>query len=401
LFNYAAGFLNRSPELQTRLVSRPGYREIRNQRDLGFIKVLAADVDTTDGTGATLALVDELHRHKSADLYGSLRDGLGKRGGSLVTISTAGGSEVSPLGFLRKAALELPELERHGAHTRAASSTFVMHEWAVPDGADCHDLDVVKQANPSSFVTLDALRARHDSPSMREAEWLRFACDRWVEDEDSQVVPVRIWDELARPGTGYPQRPVSFAFDVAPDGAAAIGVAGAAASDSELVHVELVELRPGTWWLPPRLAELAKKHRPYQVLCDPHFLAGSLVSEVERCWGKEVTKVSGSEHAEAFGMFKNAVMEGRLVHIGQDELQAALEGAGTRPVGEAVLWSPKSSSVSIAPLVSVTLALLGEMRRRRRPKPRIINLNDLDLPETGRTAPTVPTRPTSGGFSGD
>jgi phage terminase large subunit-like protein len=190
LFNYAHGFLNRSINLQNRLVARPGYREIRSKRDLGFIKVLASDVDTTDGTGATLALVDELHRHKSADLYGSLRDGLGKRGGSLVTISTAGASEVSPLGFLRTAAMELSELERHGAHTRAASSTFCMHEWSVPDGADCHDLEIVKQANPSSFVTIEALRARHDSPSMRELEWQRFACNRWVADEGSQVIPL-------------------------------------------------------------------------------------------------------------------------------------------------------------------------------------------------------------------
>jgi membrane protease YdiL (CAAX protease family) len=37
----------------------------------------------------TLALVDELHRHKSGELYGVLADGCGPRNGQVITISTA------------------------------------------------------------------------------------------------------------------------------------------------------------------------------------------------------------------------------------------------------------------------------------------------------------------------
>ena len=65
-------------------------REIVSVRDDGRVRVLASDVDTADGVIPTLALVDELHRHKSADLYGVFRDGLGPRGGRMITISTAG-----------------------------------------------------------------------------------------------------------------------------------------------------------------------------------------------------------------------------------------------------------------------------------------------------------------------
>jgi phage terminase large subunit-like protein len=155
MYGYAAGFVARSPDLESRLVTRPGYREIRSRRDQGFIKVLASDADTADGVGPTLALVDELHRHKNADLYAALRDGLGKRGGTLVTISTAGWDHESPLGMLRRAALALPDARRSGSHLRAQSDSgaFVLHEWQVPEGADTNDLAVVKRANPSSFVT--------------------------------------------------------------------------------------------------------------------------------------------------------------------------------------------------------------------------------------------------------
>ena len=43
--------------------------------------MLAADEATADGVIPTLALVDELHRHRSAGLYGVFRDGLGPRTG--------------------------------------------------------------------------------------------------------------------------------------------------------------------------------------------------------------------------------------------------------------------------------------------------------------------------------
>lgn len=75
--------------------------------------------------------------------------------------------------------------ERDGAHLRASSGDFTLHEWAVLAGGDTNDLQVVKLANPSSFVTVESLRERRDSPSMREADWLRFACGQWVSAERS------------------------------------------------------------------------------------------------------------------------------------------------------------------------------------------------------------------------
>jgi phage terminase large subunit-like protein len=65
-------------------------REIVNLRDEGFLRVMASDVDTADGVIPTLAIVDELHRHKSTDLMGVFRDGLGPREGQMITITTAG-----------------------------------------------------------------------------------------------------------------------------------------------------------------------------------------------------------------------------------------------------------------------------------------------------------------------
>lgn len=182
LFDAAVGFIRRSPGLARRLKTQGGYRQIRNLADSGRIRVLAADVDTADGVRPTLALVDELHRHRSADLYGVFRDGIGPRSGQMITISTAGDNEGSPLGQMRIDARRLPQVDRQDAHlyARSADGGYVLHEWALEHDADVDDLELVKQANPASWQTVERLAERHNSPSMLPHQWLRFACGIWA-----------------------------------------------------------------------------------------------------------------------------------------------------------------------------------------------------------------------------
>src|SRR5512133_2211796 len=133
LFDQARGFVRRTSSLQPHVLSKPGYRELRSPGDAGRVRVLAADVDTADGVLPTLALVDELCRQKSAELYGVFRDGLGPRGGQMITISTAGDHEHSPLGQMRAAARQLERLVQDGKHTyvRTRDRSFVLHEWSL------------------------------------------------------------------------------------------------------------------------------------------------------------------------------------------------------------------------------------------------------------------------------
>ena len=198
LYDQAAGFVRRSVPLAHRVDVKRGYREMRARNHPGRIRVLAADVDTADGVIPTLALVDELHRHRSAGLYGIFRDGLGPRHGQMVTISTAGDHEMSPLGLMRQSALALRNITRDGAHLRCATDDgqYVMHEWALRGTDDRDDMTVVKRANPASWQTLAALKARHDSPSMLDWQWARFACGVWVAAEEWWI-PGEEWHALS------------------------------------------------------------------------------------------------------------------------------------------------------------------------------------------------------------
>lgn len=213
MLKQARGFIRRSESLGRLMEVKQ--REIQSTVDDGRIRILAADADTADGVIPTLALVDELHRHKSADLYGVFRDGLGPRDGRMITISTAGDDDMSPLGLMRKAAVELPGLLVEGAYryARSPDGSYAMHEWALDAKADLHDLVVVKAANPASWQTVEALRRRHDSPSMTAAQWARFACGVWMREEDSAISSME-WAACAK---GYAPIPDGEAIRVGVD----------------------------------------------------------------------------------------------------------------------------------------------------------------------------------------
>lgn len=197
----ARGFVRRSPSLSKRL--RVKQREIVYPANGGTIKVRASDVDTVDGWLGTLGFIDEMHRHKSPDLYGVVRDGLGARNGQMVTISTAGADQTSVLWRMRQAAIDA-DVERDGAYMRAGRPPFVLHEWSLDSSDELDDIELVKTANPLAAMTLERLRERHDSASMVPWQWARFACNIWTQGEEAWL-PIGAWDACEQPIT-FPEK---------------------------------------------------------------------------------------------------------------------------------------------------------------------------------------------------
>jgi phage terminase large subunit-like protein len=200
ILRQARGFVRRSPALSERLTIKQ--REIVYPKLDGRIQVRASDVDTVDGWLGTLALIDELHRHKSPDLYGVLRDGLSGRDGQMVAISTAGADQNSVLWRMRQAAIDAG-VNRDGAYMRAGSSSFVLHEWSLNPEDDLDDIELVKTANPLKAMTLERLLERHDSASMVPWQWARFACNVWTQGEEAWL-PIGVWDQHRIDGGSIP-----------------------------------------------------------------------------------------------------------------------------------------------------------------------------------------------------
>jgi phage terminase large subunit-like protein len=196
LFRQAAAMVKRSG--LDNLEVKSGYGEIRMRGDMARvgprIQVVSSEAGGEDGAQPTLALIDELHRHRDGDLYGVFRDGLPKRRGRMLTISTAGATMDSPLGRLRALALKHRSFKRSGMVQTARWPGFAWHEICLAPEDDPNDLSLVRRANP--LLRLADLRTRRDSPSTTPWQWLRFACGIWTEGEEPWLDP-QVWDRLA------------------------------------------------------------------------------------------------------------------------------------------------------------------------------------------------------------
>jgi phage terminase large subunit-like protein len=154
------------------------------------LRVLAAEAMRLHGLSPTLAIIDELHAHKDADVYLAMRTAVLKRPGSkLITISTAGQGADSPLGQLRARAHGLPYVTRRGAVTDARGPSLRMLEWAVGDQI-VPTAKAAKVANPASWITVGALAEQRDA--VPDGAWRRYHCNQWTAAEGSWL-PAGAW----------------------------------------------------------------------------------------------------------------------------------------------------------------------------------------------------------------
>lgn len=206
LYGEAVRILKQRRAWTKRYKPLPGYRAVYHVggEEQGHLRILASDdrdQGRLEGPGATLGVVEEYQAHRNDAIYSAIQGGLHKRGGRMLTISTAGKDENSPLGRLRASARKLKRLWREGARTIACSEDrqTLYLEYSLPEDADPEDLDAVAAANPASFVTKAALGALRRSLSMTPARWLRNHCGLWASGEGKWLAP-ELWHACERPG---------------------------------------------------------------------------------------------------------------------------------------------------------------------------------------------------------
>jgi phage terminase large subunit-like protein len=212
LYRQAEGFIERSDIRGFKCL--PGYRRIRYDETLSRIQIFAADDRTGDGIIPTLALVDELHRHRDLRLYRTWRGKIEKRQGQIAAISTRGepGSEFELT--LERIRQEATDLRMEDTFVRAASSRLVLHEWSVPEGGDVEDLDLVKRANPLKAITVPRLAEKRATPTMTLNHWRRFVCNLPTRSDAAAITEAEWYD--AKVDDGIPEgQPIYLGLDVA------------------------------------------------------------------------------------------------------------------------------------------------------------------------------------------
>jgi hypothetical protein len=148
---------------------------------------------------------------------------------------------------------------------------------------------------------------------------------------------------------------IVLAFDIGPDRRTALVVCGRRGLD-DLLHVELLDSRPGSGWLQERLEYLDARYDVREIIADDYGGNRPLLRALTEA-GMNVRAITGAEHVAACSKLLDLVAEQGFRHIGQLELLAALRGAKSKPVGDAWCWSRKASSGDAALVVAMTLAL--------------------------------------------
>jgi len=236
------------------------------------------------------------------------------------------------------------------------------------EGCGCDDPAQWAKANPALGIRISPEYIASERRALPPSEFARERMGWWDEPlEGGTPISAAEWAACADPQSVI-DGPLALGFAVAPDGSSA-AVAAAGRRGDGLNHGELVEHRPGTSWLIPRVLELAGAHDPVVLVFNPAGAAGAFERElVEHKFaakpgpGERRLQVTGMrEFAQACGALAQDVSNGLWRHLGQHPLDEAVKGARTRPLTDAWAWSWKNSAADIAPLEAVTLARHGYM----------------------------------------
>lgn len=268
---------------------------------------------------------------------------------------------------------------------RAEKHELTFFDWSIEPPTKKKPIDPTDQrlwriANPSLGVLISLEYVTNEQRLLTAEGFARERLGIFDEDPAAAkvVIPKSKWeacrwrvdDVNAGPPDGWWDGPGAVAFSVAaswPD-AEDYALAVAGLRGDELV-VQVTDYGPGSAWVVPRVVEVVGRHRPVCVVVDEGGPAGHLVEELRKA-GVEVVTPSPRELAHASKDLREAVVDEDpfLRHFDQDELNAAVEGAGRRPLVDAWYWQRRSET-DISPLEAVTLAAWGSRRPRKPPPP--------------------------------
>ncbi|MEO3929249.1 hypothetical protein ABGB07_36170 [Micromonosporaceae bacterium B7E4] len=350
------------PELAAEVPREGGIVRVNGKKSLKLAhgsrwKVAAASRKGGRGLSGDDVNLDELREHHTWDSWAAVtKTTMARRKAQIWAFSNAGDDRSVVLNALQ-------EKGRISAGDPTAEMTVGHFEWSAPDDCPVDDPAMWRMANPSlgypQGISYEALRAalETDPEPIFRTECL---CQR-VPDLVPSKIPLTAWVKRADPKSQIASG-VVLTWEVSwQRDRAAICAAGFRADGTP--HVELVEYRDGTDWLPGRFGEIAHRQPVLAVVYNPGGPAGSMLTEVtERLpAGLEPKALTARDMAHACGRIYDAVMAPTpaLWHLGDDRLLEMLRKSATRTLADAWAWDMRHSGTDISGLVGVTEALHG------------------------------------------
>lgn len=228
-------------------------------------------------------------------------------------------------------------------------------EFSADDDADPADRDQWAKANPSYPLRTSARAMARMRKNLGGESFMREA--------------LGIWDGTATVGAFSSGSWARRRTDAPPGRPAAVGVAAdvdqvwlslGAVSEDETRHlgsVHRVRIEQRAWFV----AEVARIQTEYgcAVAVDKRGPGSFLIPDLEAA-GVKVTPAALDDYVQACADIRSAVELGRVTHGDYSDLNAAVDAAGWRTVGERRAFARKNGDVSM--LEAVTLALWAAER---------------------------------------
>lgn len=207
VFRSAAALVKANPDLMSRFRLLESTKRIVKRDGNGTYVVLSSDGDINDGVEPSLAIVDELHRWKTAKaqaLYTALTKGtISRREPLIPEITTAGAENESPIW------LEEHELAVQKLRGEVESPRFYVAIWSADEKQIEADPEYWKsraarvEANPShedngGFLRDEAIKDELDKAltnPVKRAEYLRFHLNIKVASTQEHAIDMQKWRE--------------------------------------------------------------------------------------------------------------------------------------------------------------------------------------------------------------
>lgn len=237
---------------------------------------------------------------------------------------------------------------------------------------DLGDLALAARSNPALGIRISTEHVAREHRAMDPVDFARERLGIWPRFVGEgvpkwQVISEAAWLARRNPDSKLDGRP-AFGVYVPPDRSyTAIGTAGASTLGGRHIEVPgrdgVLDYRPGTKWVVARLKQL-EKHEPSVLVIDDKALA----DEAEAA-GLTVHRATPGDVVTGCQLFFDGVAgpdeDARDVwHIGQKEVDDAVEGAVKRDIGGSWAWQRRDLAVDVTTLPALSLALFGHCTPR-------------------------------------
>ena len=243
---------------------------------------------------------------------------------------------------------------------------LAFYEWSAPDGADPADPAMWAMANPALGHRISPEWVADERRTMGAEEFNRERLGIWSKVGGESAIPADFWEQC-RDEDSTPGLDLAFGVDVTPLSDIA-SVAAASWREDGTVHIEIIDHKGGTGWVPARMDELQKAWKPEVMVYTLAGQAGRVVGG-SPALQRQMLGLTGREYDRACGAFYDAIASGKICHLGDPILDEAVQ-ACRRSKGMSDLWhwTRADTGADISPLVAASLAYYGLIEKTAKKK---------------------------------